>query len=65
MVGVAEDDLCAHLVQLARVNRLHAALRADGHIDRRINHSMRRGQSPEPRLGVRVGFQKFKHRQQV
>ena len=35
MVGVAEDDLRAHLVEFARVNRLHAALRADGHEDRK------------------------------
>jgi hypothetical protein len=65
MIRVAEDDLRAHLAQLARVNRLHAALRAHGHEHRRVHHSVGRGQSSEPRLRVRVGLQKFKHSGEV
>ena len=50
VIGIAEDDLGAHLAQLARVNRLDAALRADGHEDRRIHDAMRRGQPAQARL---------------
>ena len=48
--------------QFARVERLHAALRADGHEHRRLHDAVRRGQSAKPRFRVRIGFQQFKHR---
>ena len=50
VVGVAEDDLRAHLVEFARIKRLHAALRAHGHKHRRLHHPMRGGQAPQPRF---------------
>jgi hypothetical protein len=62
MIRVAENDLRAHLVKFARVERLDAALRAHGHEDRRVHHAMLGGQSAQARLGGRVGFKKFKHR---
>src|SRR5204863_5886833 len=37
MVGVAQNDLGAHLAQLAWIKRFDAALRADRHKDRRID----------------------------
>ena len=61
VIGIAEDDLRAHLAQLARVNRLHAALRADGHEDRRIHDAMRRGQPAQARLGGRIGLEQLEH----
>ena len=45
VITVAEDDLGAHLAQFARVHRLDAALRADGHEDGRIHHAVGGGQS--------------------
>ena len=65
MVGVAEDDLRAHLDQLARVQRLHAALRADGHKDGRINDAMWRGEAAQPRLGTRIRLEQLEHRRRI
>ena len=62
MVSVAEDDLRAHLQQFARVEGLDAGLRADGHEHRRFDDAVRGGQFPEARLGLRIGFEEFKHR---
>jgi hypothetical protein len=62
MVGIAQNDLRAHLVQFARVESLDAGLRADGHKHRRLDDAARGGQSAEARFGVRVGFKEFKHR---
>ena len=42
VIGVAQDDLSAHLAQFARVNGFDAALSAHRHEDRGINGSMRR-----------------------
>ena len=61
MISVAEDDLRAHLVEFARVERLDAGLRADGHEHRRLDDAVRGGQFSEARLGVRIGFEQFKH----
>ena len=61
MIRVAENDLRAHFIQLARINRLDAALRA---------HGLNTGVSttpcavvnlPNPRLCGARRFQKFKH----
>jgi hypothetical protein len=65
MVSVPEDDLRAHLDQLAWINRFAATLRAHRHINRRINNAMSRGQSSQARFRVRVRLQKFKHRRHV
>src|ERR1700690_2963240 len=62
VIGVAEDDLRAHLEQFARVERLHAGLGADRHEHRRIHDAMRRGQFSQARPGVRIRFEQFKHR---
>ena len=62
VVGVAQEDLRAHLAQLARIKRLDAGLRADGHEHGRLNDAARRGQSSEARFGARIGFEEFKHR---
>ncbi len=62
VVGVAEDDLRAHLQQFARVERLDAGLRADGHEHRRVHDAVRGGQFSEARFGRRIGFEQFKHR---
>ena len=61
VIGIAEDDLSAHLAQLARVNRLNASLRADGHKDRRIHDSMRGRQSAQARPGTCIGLEQLKH----
>ena len=65
VISVAEDDLRAHLEQFARVERLDAGLGADGHEDRRVHDAVRGGQSAQPRLGVRIRFEQFKHRAKV
>ena len=51
-----------HLVEFARVKRLDAGLRADGHEHGRFDDAVRGGQFAEPRFGVRIGFEEFKHR---
>ena len=51
MVGVAEDDLRAHLAEFARVERLDAGLGTDGHEHRRFDDAMRCGQFSQTRLG--------------
>ena len=61
MIGITKNDLSAHLVEFARVERLDAGLGADGHEHGGINDAVRRGQSAEARFGVRIGFEKFKH----
>src|ERR1039457_1378131 len=44
VISVAENYLRAHLVKLARVERLDAGLRADGHEHGRLDDAARRGQ---------------------
>ena len=61
VVGVAENDLRAALHQFARVHGLDAGLRANGHIDGRVHDAVRGGQSAQPRLGLGVGLEEFKH----
>ena len=62
VIGVAEDDLRAHLAQLARVNRLDAALRADGHVHRRVHDAVRRGDPAQPGLRGRIRLDQLEHR---
>src|SRR5579863_6485756 len=61
MIRVAEDDLCPHFAQFARVEGLDTALRADRHEDRSVNHAARGRETSEARARVRVGLQQFKH----
>ena len=61
VIRVAENDFGAHLDQFARVERLDAALSADGHEHRRVNDATRSGQSSQPRFGTGIGFQQFEH----
>jgi hypothetical protein len=65
MVCVAKDDLRAHFEQFARVESLDAALRTYGHVDRRFDNSVSRGQTPEARFGMRVSFQQFEHPREI
>jgi hypothetical protein len=44
MIRVAENDLRAAFDQLARIHRLDAGLRADGHVNRCIHDAVRGGQ---------------------
>jgi hypothetical protein len=53
------------VAEFARVERLHAGLRADGHEDRRIHDAMCGGEPAQPRLGLRIRFKQFKHRAEV
>jgi hypothetical protein len=49
-------------VQFARVERLDAGLRADGHEHGRVHNTMRSGQFSQTRFCLRIGFEEFKHR---
>src|SRR5256714_2674346 len=49
MVGVAEDDLRAELLELARCHGLDRAVSADRHEDRRLDGAMRERQAPATR----------------
>ena len=40
MIGVAEQDLTAHLLQISRQDGLDRSLRPDGHKARRLNHAV-------------------------
>src|SRR5208282_857250 len=61
VIGVAEDDLRTHFAEFARVERLDAGLRANRHEYGCFDNAVRGGQSSESRLGLRIGFEKFKH----
>ena len=50
MIGVPEKDLRAHLVEFARVDRLHASLRSHRHEYRRVDRPARRRDAPQSRL---------------
>ena len=56
MIGVPQDDLGAHLIQFARVQRFHAGLCAHRHEYRRIHHTVRGGQLPQARFRGRIGL---------
>ena len=61
MVGVAQQNLGAHLPQLPRVERLDTGLRADRHEDRRLDHAAGRGQPAQARPGKRIGGEQIEH----
>ncbi len=52
VIGVAEDDLSAHLAQFAGIQSFDAALRSDGHEDRGIHDSVRRCEAAQARFGT-------------
>ena len=54
MVRIAEDDLRAHLPQFTRVERLHAALSADGHENRCINDAAGCEEPAQSRFGTAI-----------
>jgi hypothetical protein len=57
VIGVAQDDLSAHLFQFARVERLDAGLGAHRHEHGRVNHSVCRRQPAQAGLSRRVILQ--------
>lgn len=61
MIGVAQNDLRAHLRELAVVERLDTGLGADGHEDRRFHHTTRRRQATAAGTGFRIRFEQFEH----
>jgi len=61
MVGVAENDLRAHLEEFARVEGLNAALCADGHEHGRFNDAAGGREASEAGAGRRVGLEQFVH----
>jgi len=54
MVGVAQDDLGIHLLQVAMQCRLDGSLRPDRHERRRLHGAMRGLEFTEPRQAVRA-----------
>ena len=61
MVGVAQNDLRAHLLQFAGINGLHRRLSAHGHEHGRVNHTMLGAQPPETRFGTGISLEQLKH----
>ncbi len=62
MVGVAQENLGAHLAQLARVQRLHAGLRANRHEDGGLDCPTGGREPAQARPGQGIGGEQFKHR---
>ena len=62
MIGVAQDDLRTDLVQVCGRQRLHCALGADRHEDRRLDRAMARRQSAPPGGRGGVGLDKLERR---
>ena len=54
MEGVAQNDLCAHVVQAARHHAFDRAVRAHGHEDRRLHHAVVQGEAAT--AGQALGF---------
>ena len=61
MVSVAEEDLGAHLQQLAVVEGLDARLGAHRHEDRRFDDAMRRVQAAQSGTRRRILGKEFEH----
>src|ERR1700722_3481646 len=61
MIRIAENDLRAHLIELPRVERLHAGECAYWHIYRRFHDAMGRMQFSQARFGLRIRFEKVEH----
>jgi hypothetical protein len=54
MIGVAQQDLDAELVELRRCDAFHRTLGADRHEHRRLDRAVRRVEAAAPRSGVPV-----------
>jgi hypothetical protein len=56
VIGIAQDDLGAHLAKFARVNGFDAALRPDRHKDWRVNNAVGSCQAAQARFrgGIRL-----------
>lgn len=65
VVGVAEDDLRAELLELERVESFHRPLGADRHEDRCFDHAVRQAQGSASGGAGGVGRKKGKWRAQV
>ena len=65
VIGVPENDLGVHLVELTGIERLHAALGSHRHEHGRLDDAMRRGQTPQACGGTCVSRQQFKHEQRI
>ena len=61
MVGIAEEDLRAHLPQLPRIQCLHARLGAHRHEDRGIDNATGGSQPSQAGLRARICSQQLKH----
>ena len=59
MIGIAENDLRAHLAQFAWIKGLDAALRADRHEHGRIDDAAAGHEAAEPRQGRGVFFEEL------
>ena len=59
VIGVGEDDLRARLPQVARQHPLDRRLRADGHIDGRLDVAVRGVKNAGARARFRVGLDHF------
>ena len=58
MVGVAQQNLCSHFAQFARVQRLDARLSPHRHEDGRFDYSMRGVDQAGARAGIgALGFE--------
>ena len=65
VIGVAEDDAGADFVEVARRHRLHRALRADRHEDRRLDRPVRGDELSAARGAVLMGEREHVHRQEA
>lgn len=65
VVGVAEDDLRAELLELERVEGFHRTLGADRHEDRSFDDAVRQAQGSAPGGAGRIGCKERKWRAQV
>jgi len=59
VIGVAQDQRAAFLVQVSRVQGLDRGLRPAGHEDGGLHHAMRGGQSPPAGAGPPIGCEEF------
>src|SRR5580698_10447783 len=59
MISIAKNDFSAQFLKRLLRKPLHRRRSPDGHKSRRVNHAMRRSQTPKPRP-TRISLQNFK-----
>ncbi|CDN43726.1 Uncharacterized protein BN871_DJ_00080 [Paenibacillus sp. P22] len=59
VIGVAENDMGVHFLELFRAHRLDGSLGADGHERRRLDDAVRGMDAAEPRPGLLAYFDQF------